>query len=163
MWSVIYFFIYQNKMKILDMCCGGRMFWWDKENPLCTFIDKREFEGKCCDGRNLKVKPDIVVDFTKLPFQDDTYDLIVFDPPHLKRVWAKSWLAQKYWKLEKSWPVDLKKWFNEAIRVLKPTGTLIFKWNEYQIKVQEIIRIFGVDPLFWNRTSKNTIWLVYKK
>jgi SAM-dependent methyltransferase len=139
------------------------MFWWDKENPLATFIDKREFEGKACDGRNLKVAPDIVMDFTHLDFPDDTYDLVVFDPPHLVRAWDKSWLAQKYGRLEKDWRVDLKKWFDEWLRVLKPTGTLIFKWNEYQVKVQEIIKIFGVDPLFGNRTSKNTLWIVYKK
>lgn len=26
---------------ILDACCGSRMFWFDKENPNCLFIDKR--------------------------------------------------------------------------------------------------------------------------
>jgi hypothetical protein len=26
---------------ILDACCGSRMFWFDKGNPNCLFIDKR--------------------------------------------------------------------------------------------------------------------------
>lgn len=145
------------------MCCGGRMFWWDKENPLCTFIDKREFEWKACDGRNLSVKPDHVMDFTQIDFPDCTYDLVVFDPPHLEKVWDNAWLAQKYWKLRGDWRTELKKWFDEWRRVLKENWVMVFKWNEYDIKVQEIVKIFGVDPLLWNRTSRNTIWLVYKK
>lgn len=72
-------------MRILDMCCGGKMFWWDKENPVATFIDKRTFSGKACDGRTLKVQPDHVMDFTNIEFPDDTFDLVVFDPPHLVR------------------------------------------------------------------------------
>ena len=145
------------------MCCGGRIFWFDKENPVATFIDKRDFEWKACDGRNLKVKPDIVADFTNLPFNDNTFDHIVFDPPHLERVWDNAWLAQKYGKLRWNWRDELKKWFDEWMRVLKPKWVLVFKWNEYQIKVQEIVKIFGVDPLYGNRTSKNTIWIVYWK
>ena len=27
--------------KILDACCGSRMFWFDKNNPDVLFIDKR--------------------------------------------------------------------------------------------------------------------------
>lgn len=145
------------------MCCGGRMFWWDKKQHDTTFIDIREFEGICCDGRKLSVQPDYVMDFTNLGFADSEFDLVVFDPPHLKRAGPNSWLAQKYWRLKKTWTEDLKKWFDEGRRVLKDTGVMIFKWNEDQIKVQDIIKIFGVDPLFGNRTSKNTIFLVYKK
>lgn len=26
---------------ILDACCGSRMFWFDKHNPLVLFVDKR--------------------------------------------------------------------------------------------------------------------------
>ncbi|NBJ75120.1 SAM-dependent methyltransferase, partial [Neglecta sp. X4] len=26
-------------MKILDACCGGRMFWFDKQNPFVTYMD----------------------------------------------------------------------------------------------------------------------------
>ena len=27
---------------ILDACCGSRMFWFDKENPLTLFADIRD-------------------------------------------------------------------------------------------------------------------------
>ena len=29
---------------ILDACCGSRMFWFDKENPLVLFADIRDEE-----------------------------------------------------------------------------------------------------------------------
>ena len=55
---------------ILDACCGGRMFWFDKENPHVLFCDNRTFDGKANDGRNFQVQPDILCDFTQLPFAD---------------------------------------------------------------------------------------------
>ena len=45
--------------KILDVCCGSRMFWFDKENPDTIFADNREVETTLCDGRKLLIKPDI--------------------------------------------------------------------------------------------------------
>ena len=59
---------------ILDACCGSRMFWFDKENPLILFADIRDEEHTLCDGRSLKVHPDIVSDFTdiRMDFQAST-------------------------------------------------------------------------------------------
>ena len=31
---------------ILDACCGGRQFWFDKENPNVLFADQRVMEPK---------------------------------------------------------------------------------------------------------------------
>ena len=28
--------------RILDACCGSRMFWFDKQNPDVVFADNRE-------------------------------------------------------------------------------------------------------------------------
>ena len=87
--------------KILDACCGSRMFWFDKGNPDVDFCDIRILKDTLCDGRSLEIKPDIVCDFTKLPMKDNTYYLVVFDPPHLINVGDNSWLAKKYGKLPK--------------------------------------------------------------
>ena len=48
------------------------------------------------------------------------------------------------------------------MRVLKPNGTLIFKWNEQQIKLKRILEIIDYKPLFGNRRDK-THWLVFFK
>jgi ubiquinone/menaquinone biosynthesis C-methylase UbiE len=80
---------------ILDCCCGSRMFWFDKRNPSVLFADIRDLESELCDGSILKVKPDIVADFRKMPFKDETFKMVVFDPPHLKNLAQSTWMAQK--------------------------------------------------------------------
>ena len=98
---------------ILDACCGSRMFWFDKENPLVLFTDIRDEEHTLCDGRSLKVHPDIVSDFTNMPFLNESFKLVVFDPPHLLNVGKESWLAKKYGKLPEDWPRVIKKGIDE--------------------------------------------------
>ncbi len=46
---------------ILDMCCGSRMFWFDKEDPRAVFSDIRAEEHTLCDGRHLVISPDVIV------------------------------------------------------------------------------------------------------
>ncbi|EAG8307912.1 SAM-dependent methyltransferase, partial [Listeria monocytogenes] len=87
----------------------------------------------------------------------------VFDPPHLVKVGDKSWLAKKYGKLDSAtWQEDIAKGFSECMRVLKPNGTLIFKWNEEQIKLSEILKVIDHEPLLGNKRAK-THWLVFMK
>lgn len=149
--------------KILDACCGSRMFWFDKENKDTIFMDNRQIDTKLCDGRRLVIKPDIVADFKDMPFEDNTFYLVVFDPPHLKQAGKNSWLAKKYGTLDKdTWPQDIRQGFNECMRVLKPNGTLIFKWNEEQIKMKDILKVIEYKPLFGNKRAK-THWLVFIK
>lgn len=150
------------KTKILDACCGSKMFWFDKENQEVTFMDNRELDTTLSDGRKLIVTPDILADFRNMPFEDNSFYLVVFDPPHLKTGGDKSWLVQKYGRLNKNWPEDLKQGFNECMRVLKPNGTLVFKWNEEQIKLSEVLKCFSQQPLFGNKRAK-THWLVFMK
>src|SRR4029077_847994 len=84
---------------ILDACCGGRMFWFDKNNPDVLFADIRAEEGILCDGRSLSIKPDMIVDFTNMPFEDNTFKMVVFDPPHMEKLGNNTWMAMKYGKL----------------------------------------------------------------
>lgn len=147
---------------IIDVCCGSRMFWFDKKNPNVVFMDNRTVKQTLCDGRKLEIKPDVVGDFRHIPYQDNTFYLVVFDPPHLLRAGQKSWLAAKYGKLSPDWKEDLKQGFAECIRVLKPNGTLVFKWSEEQISLAKVLPLFGLSPLFGNRRGK-TIFLVFMK
>lgn len=150
-------------MKILDACCGSKMFWFDKNNPDVTFMDIREYEDVLSDGRKLSIHPDVMADFRNMPFRDNTYDLVVFDPPHLIKAGENSWLAKKYGKLNKyTWKEDISKGFKECYRVLKPCGTLIFKWNEEQISLKNVLSCFNISPLFGNKRNK-THWLVFVK
>lgn len=153
-------------MKILDACCGSRMFWFDKTNPLVSFMDNRNYTDILCDGRKLEIKPDIIGDFRSIPYLDNTFNLVVFDPPHLLKVGEKSWLAKKYGKLNQStWREDLKQGFSECFRVLKPNGILVFKWNETDITVSEILKLTEQKPLIGHKSGKlnKTHWLLFYK
>lgn len=51
------------------------------------------------------------------------------------------------------------------MRVLKPNGTLVFKWCEIDIPTREIIKAIGVEPLYGHRSGKksHTHWLAFIK
>lgn len=148
--------------RILDACCGSRMFWFDKQNKDVLYMDNRQLTDTLCDGRSLEVNPDVVADFRNMPFKDNSFYLVVFDPPHLLNAGENSWLAKKYGKLGLDWKDDIKQGFKECMRVLKPNGTLIFKWNEDQIALKEVLNAIDFKPLFGNKRSK-THWLVFMK
>lgn len=150
-------------MKILDVCCGGKQFYFDKKSPYVTFMDIRKQSMTLCDGRKFKVEPDVIGDFRKIPFADDSYDMVVFDPPHLIHAGETSWLVKKYGVLNAAtWKEDLKDGFTECFRVLKPEGTLIFKWCEEQIPLSDVLKQTKHPPLLGNRRAK-THWIVFIK
>ena len=148
--------------RILDACCGSRMFHFDKENEDVLYMDNRQLDTTLSDGRTLNVNPDVVADFRDMPFEDESFYMVIFDPPHLVNAGDNSWLAQKYGKLDDLWPVDIHQGFNECMRVLKTNGTLIFKWNEEQVSLKEVMQAIGHTPVFGNKRSK-THWLVFMK
>ena len=155
-----------EQKSILDACCGSRMFWFNKENQDVVFMDNRELEENLCDGRSLVIKPDVVGDFRAMPFNDNSFYLVVFDPPHLINAGEKAWLVRKYGKLNKNtYKEDLKKGFEECFRVLKPHGTLVFKWNETDVKTSEILKLAPYPPLFGHKSGKmsKTQWIVFMK
>jgi ubiquinone/menaquinone biosynthesis C-methylase UbiE len=146
------------------------MIWFQKDCPHAVFMDRREVDNQTIwtgkdKTRTLTVKPDVVADFTDMPFKDGSFHLVVFDPPHLDHVGKNSWLAAKYGVLDVTWPVMIRDGFRECMRVLKPYGTLVFKWSEYQIPSEKIWKAIGQKPLFGTRCGKNakTIWAVFMK
>lgn len=151
---------------ILDMCCGSRMFYFDKENPNVLFCDIRRERHILCDGRELDINPDVIADFRNLPFPDKSFEMVIFDPPHLVRAGENGWQRKKYGALNKeSWRDDLAKGLGEAMRVLKPNGILIFKWNETQIKTSEVLALTDYKPVFGHPSGKrsNTHWVTFMK
>lgn len=152
--------------QILDPCCGGRMFWFDKADQRAVFCDIRSEAHTLCDGRVFEVRPDTVADFRSLPFADASFRLICFDPPHLERAGEDSWMRKKYGALNSlTWSEDLSKGFSECWRVLKPGGTLIFKWNETQIPIRRVLECFSQHPAFGHTTTTNlkTHWVTFYK
>jgi ubiquinone/menaquinone biosynthesis C-methylase UbiE len=158
---------------VLDACCGTRMFWFDRQDPRATYMDIREEQTLVVDkgtpgtkGRKPKVlKPDIVADFRCLPFDDNSFWHVVFDPPHLGRMAGNGTIAFVYGKLADSWRDDIKKGFAECFRVLKPNGTLVFKWNEVETPLSDVLALTNEKPLYGHRSGKKaqTHWVAFIK
>lgn len=148
---------------ILDPCCGSKMFYFDKTNRNVLYCDNRVVSTKLCDGMVLKVNPDMIVDFVKMPFETESFWHVVFDPPHIQKIGDTSWLALKYGKLPKEWKDFIRQGLNECWRVLKVNGTLIFKWSEQDILVSEVIKAIGKIPLYGQKSGKTAHWLCFVK
>ena len=160
-----------RKYRVLDPGCGSRMMYTDRSHPSVVFGDNRQeiavLPDKSSSGgmRLLMVNPDVLMDFRLMPYRDNTFSLVVFDPPHVNNSGTRSWLTIKYGKLGVDWRDDLRAGFSECFRVLHPSGTLIFKWNETKIKTSEVLALTPNVPLFWQRSGQKlrTHWIVFLK
>ena len=157
---------------VLDACCSIRAFWFDKKDDRAVFVDNRKETIRRKDTsvkngfRELVIDPDHQADFTALPFADESFMHVVFDPPHKQREQANGgFLVQHYGMLNGEWREMLRKGFAECFRVLKPGGTLIFKWAETEFRVGEILALTPEKPLYGHRSGKQqqTHWVAFLK
>lgn len=146
------------------------MFWFEKHHPNTLYIDQRVVQphivGKGKDARTRSVLPDEVMDFRKLDLPDNHFRLVVFDPPHFTSLGAKSYTADTYGRLDpKTWRDDLRAGFAECFRVLQDQGVLIFKWNEHDIPLREVLKLTDRKPLFGHLSGKQqkTHWITFMK
>ena len=152
--------------RVLDPASGSRMFYFDRDDERVLFGDIRSEQHVLCDGRALNINPDALVDFRSLPFADESFRVVVFDPPHLVKAGPKSWQAAKYGRLASdTWREDLTAGFAECFRVLAPNGVLIFKWAEVQIPIGQILALTPERPLVGHRSGKRsgTHWITFLK
>jgi SAM-dependent methyltransferase len=159
--------------RILDPCCGNRSMWFDRAHPDAIYGDIRSevatvtdrSHGKTDGTRILRIEPDTLLDFRALPFADNAFRLVAFDPPHVVRAGPKSWLAARYGKLGDNWRDDLRAGFAECFRVLHPDGVLVFKWSEVHVSLAEVLALTPHQPLFGQRRGGRSMthWLVFMK
>ena len=159
-------------MKILDATCGFKGMWYQKNHPFVTFMDKRKGTFNHFKKSTIKVEPDVVSDWNDTPFEDNEFDLILFDPPHIIQNSNKGIMAIKYGVLNpKTWKSDLSAGINELFRVLKPNGIFIFKWCETDRRthIKNILKLFPYPPLFGTnsdsirKSSGKIYWIVFIK
>ena len=152
---------------ILDPASSMRSFYFDKHDERVVFGDIRADETYLLtNGQTIHIKPDEVMDFRAIPYPDESFQCVVFDPPHLLNLSEKSWMRKKYGVLEKdTWHQDIKKGFSECFRVLKNSGILIFKWNETSIALKEILALTDEKPVLGHPSGKRmgTHWVMFIK
>lgn len=149
---------------VLDACCGTRMMWFDKVDGRALFLDKRRETVQDSNGRDVVIDPDVLGNFAALPFEDGTFSLVVFDPPHSFNGTTGN-MGKKYGTLAHGWREEIAAGFAECFRVLKPEGVLIFKWNEHRVPVKTVLSMTPQKPLFGHRSGAQakTHWLVFLK
>ena len=149
-------------MKILDATAGYRGIWYQKNHPFVTWMDARK--GKFTSYYNPKnqrtydVNPDVVTTWDNMPFSDNEFDMIVFDPPHIvkKPSESKCRMEIQYTSLDKNnWQKTLQDGFKHLFRVLKPCGILVLKWCETDIKIMDVIKLSPYQPLFANMSLEH--------
>jgi SAM-dependent methyltransferase len=153
------------KENILDATCGGRSIWHtdNKNRDDVLYIDKREeepgFTGQ--ENRTFSIEPDEVQDFRDLPYDDSSFDLIVFDPPHVIRENGmqnlSGYIDKSYGALHaETWQADLRNGFEELFRVLEDGGVLIFKFANRAADFREVLDLAPTDPLFGTMTDQDS-------
>lgn len=157
---------------VLDACCGSRMFWFNKQDDRALFVDKRRETHPIDIGTPgtigkgpIVVNPDILADFSNLPFPDESFYMVVFDPPHMIKDFDTGFMSKKYGLLNGDWQSMISKGFSECFRVLRPFGTLVFKWADVSLPVSRILELTPHKPLFGHKTAKKCTshWVVFMK
>ena len=144
-----------------------RSFYFDKTDDRVIFGDIREDETHLLtNGQTIKIKPDQVMDFRAIPYKDESFQCVIFDPPHRIKLTSESDFIKKYGQLDKeTWRKDISQGFKECFRVLKTNGTLIFKWSEVSVSLKDILALTDQKPVLGHPSGRRmgTHWVLFMK
>lgn len=90
---------------------------------------------------------DCVTFMEQLP--SNSIDLVIADPPYYKAI-NESW--DKQWKTEEEYLKWTEQWFNECVRILKPTGSF-YCYGNFDILSKQKVNIFDKQLYFRQNIS----------
>lgn len=144
---------------ILDATAGKRMMWFDKHREDVIYLDQKK-----------EVHPTINCVWEYLPFPDETFELVVFDPPYDVANKITSHVMMDYGALKpERFYKTLADAFLELFRVLKTGCFLIFKWGEVHKPLASVLATTYHKPLFGQKTNagewkgQKTYWVCFRK
>ena len=152
-----------NGQYVLDACCGSRMFYFEKHSPHVLFMDCRKGDFVLTNGKTVSIQPDIQASFEHMPFESESFRMVVFDPPHVYSHGKGSDMEKTYGCLTRGWQQIIRNGFRECFRVLEPHGILLFKWCEARIKLSSVLELAPYGPLLGTRTKVPTAFIVFLK
>lgn len=157
---------------VLDATTGGKHIWHEEMTDAdhVVFADRRVVDELELQP-SWQCDPDVLCDFRRLPFEDETFDLVCFDPPHRVNEDGMEQLTgvvlRKYGALRaETWQGDLRAGFDELWRVLRPGGTLTMKWADETKGHDDVLGQIEQTPLFGVTTEKDRAtvkWWVFHK
>jgi SAM-dependent methyltransferase len=93
-------------------------------------------------------RPNVVGDFTMLPFRNECVDLLIFDPPfQVYGFGKKPSFVENYGSFVniRESTKSLTMAFAECRRVLKPNGSLLLKWGTNHRPLSWIVSLSGME------------------
>jgi hypothetical protein len=124
---------------ILDATAGNRSIYQYKNSENIIFIDME---------KQLWTKPTMFADSRKLPFNNDVFHTIIFDPPH-------DWGGDQFNFKEGEW-LKTRQWCKS-----KPFQSTYYGWDKYKHKA-EIIKYIYESQKEFARVAKDTGLLLIK-
>lgn len=131
---------------ILDATAGNRTIWRDNKYPEgVVFMDKEP---------NLHIPPDVIATWDKVPFPDNYFNCVIFDPPHFLQVpppWYRH--PNKIRKGRKNSYEYYYGWFNSKEDCIsqitkaqkefaRVSSRLCFKWYDEFIPINNMLSLF---------------------
>ena len=121
---------------ILDITAGYRAMWKGKHQGV-VFLDRRK-----------EVKPDIVASNEFLPFKDEIFVKVVYDPPHTVGTLTLFYTHEpegfdrySHWDTKPQFYKNLCRVNNEVKRVLMKSGEFLVKWCDLTIKHGLVVKL----------------------
>ena len=130
---------------VLDATAGNRHMWGDNKHlDNVVFMDKEP---------NLRIPPDIIATWDDIPFPDDYFHCVIFDPPHVfsetsmynQDPQARPHGANKipgWYGAFKSRREAVKQIYEAQIEFARVAPRMCFKWNEASMKLQNVLSLF---------------------
>jgi SAM-dependent methyltransferase len=122
------FYPHRRPRKILDATVNRRRFWIETSRPVTGMDIDPQFQ------------PDVVGDNTDMPFADRSFDVVVYDPPHIPNQGTdnRKDFSKRFGLVLKASPEQgynfshlYPPFLAEAYRVLRKDGVLLCKIADY--------------------------------